>query len=382
MQHTQRLILGFLFIFLISCQNEEDKKKSLEYSVKWNSETLTCIAETGFYPRMNRIKDNSLMVVYENGKGDVALKRSLDEGSTWSEPTIIYESFEYSDEDQSSKINIANPEFIQLSNGDLLLACNLRPAKEGVYPFSIALKRSTDNGETWGEEQVIYEASTYFRDGCWEPSFLALPDGTLHVYFANEYPYTESDEQEISMLSSNDNGMTWDSDATTVSFRKGHRDGMPVAVVDGKDIVVSIEDNVAGMFHPYIVSSNLKDSWSTAVTGTSDKRHNALSNPLPSKVYAGAPYIIKTDIGVYLLSYQTTYNRTTNWELSTMEVVVSNTTSNFKNPSRPFNVPLSKEAKWNALTDLGKGEVAALSSTNFQSDKIGIWIIKGQILKK
>ncbi|HXL00819.1 MAG TPA: exo-alpha-sialidase, partial [Dysgonamonadaceae bacterium] len=94
---------------------------------------------------------------------------------------------------------------------------------------------------------------------------------------------------------------------------------------------------------------------------------------------AGAPYLIRTDGGYYVLSYQTTNNRTSNWELSTMEVVVSDKPSDFISPSQPFVVPLSKEAKWNSLCDLGNGEIAAVSSTNFKFDKIGIWMIKGEI---
>ncbi len=382
MRYSQGLIICFFFIIFVSCQNEDDKEKSIDYSIKWNNKTLTCIAEEGYYPRMHRIKDNSLLAFYENGKGDVVTKRSEDEGASWSDANLVYESFVYENNNQSSKVNISNPEFIQLSNGDLLFACNLRPVKDGIYPFSIALKRSTDNGVTWNQEQIVYKAATSFKDGCWEPSFLALHDGSLQLYFANEYPYTDSDEQEISMLSSKDNGVTWTSEAKTVSFRKNHRDGMPVAVLDGENIAIAIEDNIAGQFHPYIVSGSINDNWSTSVTGESDKRHPALANPLPKNVYAGAPYLIKTDMGVYLLSYQTTENRTDNWERSTMEVVVSKTTNYFKNPSHPFNVPLSKEAKWNSLTDLGKGEIAALSSTNFQSERVGVWMIKGQIIKK
>ncbi|MDD2476303.1 MAG: sialidase family protein [Dysgonamonadaceae bacterium] len=331
---------------------------------------------------MHRIIDNSLLILYENGKGNIVSKRSIDEGVSWSEAKIIYKSYVYENQGKSTKINIANPEFIQLSNGDIVAGFNLRPATNGIHPFSIAVKRSTDNGCTWGIEQVIYEAHPRFNDGCWEPSFLTLPDGTLHLYFANEYPYTESDEQEISMLSSIDNGVSWTKEAKTVSFRENHRDGMPVAILDEDNIVIAIEDNVSGQFQPYIISGSINDNWTTCISGASQKRYNALSTPLSENVYAGAPYLIKTDIGVYLLSYQTTKNRTNNWAKSTMEVVISETANNFKNPSQPFNVPLNKEAKWNSLTDLGKGEIAALSSTNFQSEKVGVWIIKGQIIKK
>ena len=381
MRYLRSLILCFFFILSISCQNETEKEKVADYFIEWNNESLVCIADNGFYPRMRRINDNSLLAFYENGKGDVVFKRSMDEGSTWSESNVAYKSFVYENQGQSAKVNIANPEFIQLNNGDLLLACNLRPAKDGVYPFSIAIKRSTDNGHTWESEQVIYKAHNSFRDGCWEPSFLALPDGTLQIYFANEFPYTESDEQEISMISSSDNGVTWTQEAKTVSFRAKHRDGMPVAVLDGEDIAIAIEDNVSGQFKPYIIKGNIKGNWTTHVTDTSANGKYALINPLPNNVYAGAPYLIKTDNNLFVLSYQTTENRTDDWEKSTMEVVVNNTTNNFKNPSQPFKVPLDKEAKWNSLTDLGNGEIAALSTTNFQTDKIGVWMIKGQILK-
>ena len=382
MQYPQSLVLWLFFISFVSCQNENEMRKVADYTIEWDNETIVCIADNGFYPRMRRINDNSLLTFYENGKGDVVFKRSTDEGATWSESNVAYKSFVYENQDQSSKVNIANPEIIQLENNDLLLACNLRPAKDGVYPFSIAIKRSTDNGYTWEPAQVIYKAHNRFRDGCWEPSFLELPDGTLQIYFANEFPYTESDEQEISMISSSDNGHAWSQDAKTVSFRKGYRDGMPVAVLDGEDIAISIEDNVSGQFKPYIIKGNMNDNWTTHITATSDNRNYALTNPLPDNVYAGAPYLIKTDDNLFVLSYQTTENRTDDWERSTMEVAISNTTSNFKNPSQPFKVPLNKEAKWNSLTDLGDGEIAALSTTNFRSDNIGIWMIKGQIINK
>lgn len=383
MQYSQRLIVCLFFIIVVSCNYAENKEKSNDYFIKWDNETLTCISEKGYYPRMRRIKDNSLLVFYENGKGDIEFKRSFDEGVSWSETTIVYESFEYEDQNQgqSTRIKIFNPELIQLGNGDLLLACNLRPVKDGIYPFSIALKRSTDNGSTWEKERVVYKAHTSFKDGCWEPSFLALPDGTLQLYFANEFPYTESDEQEISMLSTIDNGVTWTQEAKTVSFRKNHRDGMPVAVLDGQNIVIAIEDNVMGQFfHPYLISGSIRDNWTTYISGTSPNRYNALTNPLSKDEYGGAPYLIKTDIGLYVLSYQTTKGRTDYWENSTMEVVISKTVKNFGNPSQPFNVPLNKEAKWNSLTDLGDGVIAALSSTSFQSGMVGIWMITGKIL--
>lgn len=382
MSDIRQLIL-ILFLALISCHAQENRDTQ-DYFIEWEKSSLVCIAGEGAYPRLRRLHDNSLLAVYENRRGDVVVKKSTDDGATWSDAVMAYERFDYKDKESgnSTQVNIANPEIIQLDNGNILLACNLRPISEGIHPFSIALKTSEDNGATWSDTQTLFEAAPRFKDGCWEPSFLMLSDETIQIYFANEFPYQQSEEQEISMISSADNGKTWSENPRTVSFRKGFRDGMPVAVHDGTHICVIIEDNVSGQFKPYIVRSTMEDAWQNPVSEKSSDRYLALETPLPDTVYAGAPYLICTDKGMYVLSYQTTENRTSNWELSTMEVVLSDTPSRFRNPSQPFNVPLSKEAKWNSLADLGNNTIAALASTNFNSDKIGIWMIKGKIIHK
>lgn len=386
MQYLERLIIASLILLsLLYCQSNrtyENEEEVLDYFIEWDNASLVCIADEGGYPRLIRLNNGSLLVVYENRRGDVVLKTSNDEGVSWSNEVMSFEAFDHKDINtgKTIRVNIANPEVVQLTNGDLLLAVNLRPNTEGVYPFSIALKRSEDFGVTWSDANIIYKAAAWFKDGCWEPSFLVLPDETIQIYFANEFPYQQSDEQEISVVSSSDNGITWDSEPITVSFRQGHRDGMPVSVHDGKAVYVVIEDNISGQFKPWIVSDLIDNKWGDFVSGNSSKRYSALKESLPDTVYAGAPYLIKTESGFYLISYQTTENRSSYWEHSTMEVVLSEKPFNFRNASRPFNVPLDKEAKWNSLADLGDNYIAALSTTNFNSDKIGVWLIKGRIV--
>lgn len=384
MQYIERLIFLSVFLFAaLSCENRENQAEK-DYFIEWDNTSLVCIAEEGGYPRLIKLVDESLLAVYENRRGDVVIKKSFDNGSTWSDPVVSFEAFNFTDTKtgEETRVNIANPEIIQLPDGDLLLAVNLRPRIEGIYPFSIALKRSIDNGATWSDADILFQAAELFRDGCWEPSFLLLPDGTIQIYFANEYPYQESDEQEISVLTSADNGFVWDSQPKKVSFRQNHRDGMPVGVHDGESVYVVIEDNVSGQFKPWIIRSSIKNSWEYPILEESPGRYAALKNNLPDTVYAGAPYIIRTDSGIYLISYQTTENRSSNWELSTMEVVISDKPYDFRNSTQPFDVPLNKEAKWNSLSDLGNNTIAALGSTNFNSEKTGVWMIKGKIVLK
>lgn len=388
MSYIFNVIVGFI-LMASSCQknnqpeiNEKPYNKDYPY-IAWDIISLRRIAAQGAYPRMHVLNDKSLMLVYERGDGNVVLRKSENGGNTWGKEQIVYTSYEYTNPDngRSAKIHIANPEFIQLPNDDILFACNLRPDNAEVFPYAIAIKRSTDKGATWSEAKIVYEAAPRFDDGCWEPAFLHLPNGEVQLYFANENPYRASNEQEISMIASNDNGNTWTTTHKTVSFRSNHRDGMPVPIVDDDKIRVAIEDNVSGQFKPYIVSNPIADNWKTPVWANSEYRYSALKEALPANVYAGAPYLIKTDGGFYVLSYQTTRDRASDWKRSTMEVVISDEDGrNFKNPSRPFTVPLDKEAKWGSVCDIGNGNIMAVTSTNFNSSTVGIWLIKGKIV--
>ncbi|WP_237706108.1 exo-alpha-sialidase [Thermophagus xiamenensis] len=328
------------------------------------------------YPRIRRLKEGVLMAIYETN-GNVEIIKSEDNGHTWSDATILFEKHTQS----SVTINKANGELIQLSNGDLVAGCNYRPSRDGMAPFAIAVSRSTNLGETWTTPQVIYEAGKEFANGCWEPSFLELPSGELQVYFANEGPYTQSDEQEISMLSSLDYGISWSKESVKVSFRKNHRDGMPVPVIAGNEIVMAIEDNVSGQFKPYIVRTSLENPWEIPVDGASSNRHVAHESQLPDQVYAGAPYLMQLPSGELLLSYQTTRGRSSNWELSTMEVAIGDSRGlQFSRITQPFEVPMDREAKWNSISLWDRNTVVAASSTTFRSPISEVWIILGHVI--
>ena len=115
------------------------------------------------------------MAVYDIS-GNSEMIQSKDLGKTWSEPVITFKRHVFTNSNgETTDVRIANSELCQLQNGDLIIACNYRPAKSEIAPFAIAISRSSNLGQSWTEDKVIYEAQPRFIDGCWEPSFYNFP---------------------------------------------------------------------------------------------------------------------------------------------------------------------------------------------------------------
>lgn len=392
------LFYGFLVLLTASCGDSSDGSgesfvRQTDIAVDgvriaWDYSSMQRLAPQNGrslpwagYSRVKRLSGGLLCSVYE-AQGNVELITSEDDGVTWSAPTVVFEHFTATSNNNSTNVNISNGELIELANGDWVVGCNYRPSQGGIAPFSIAVKRSKDKGASWLLAQVLYEAGNTFENGCWEPAFLQLPSGELQVYFANEGPFTSSSEQNISMKWSNDNGETWSEGVKTVCFRGGRRDGMPVPILLDNEIVVSIEDNNIGQFKPYIVRTSLTDNWSEPVLANSPNRESALQTPLADPIYAGAPYIVRLPSGEVILSYQSSENRNSpNDERSVLTVAVGDKTArNFEKITVPFNVPIDREARWNSLAIWDNQTIVASSTTNFNSPNCEVWMIKGHVI--
>ncbi|MBF9014425.1 MULTISPECIES: sialidase family protein [unclassified Oceanispirochaeta] len=381
------LLLSASFL-LLSCQTEYDDLDDSDVAgrskIHWVESSLRKVSALSntfislSYPRLEELNDGSLLLVYESvSHKKVMLSKSVDGGYSWSEATVVFSGV--------NQINPSVPEIIELSEGTLLMAVNYRP--EEPYSvgrnFSIAVKISRDSGESWGVSNVLYEGGHEFENGCWEPSFLELPGGEIQLYFADEAPYTNSDEQNISILRSFDKGLSWSREPEIVSFREGGRDGMPVPLFleDRNQIILGIEDKNVGAFKPSILTEGLVDSWRPLVVSYDYRRsYMPLATEVSDSVYMGAPYLQRLPSGEVLLSMQTNYERGGDWDLSHQMVLVGDASGqDFAHPSYPFAVPLDKRALWNSIEVLSDGRIIALTSTNAYSDdgSVEIWIIDG-----
>jgi hypothetical protein len=328
------------------------------------------------YPRMIQLYDKTLVCVYEVSGGNIECIKSGDKGNTWSAPVIVAT--------RQNGINMAVPEIIELQDHSLLVSYNPRPSPiDSTRHFGIRTKKSYNGGLTWMDERLLYEAGSKFENGCWEPAQIQLPSGEVQLFFSNEGVYTKSNEQNISIFRSYDNGLTWTAQPQIVSFRSGKRDGMPVPVlsIDKKEILCSIEDNAVGQFKPSIIRASLKDNWRTLNNGKGDNRNRALKEKLSNDIYAGAPYLRQLTTGETILSYQSTEGRNKNWTNACMNVVVGNAKGkNFAGKNIPFDVPVNKSGLWNSLCILDDNTIIALTSTNaFALGATEVWMIKGHI---
>jgi hypothetical protein len=362
--------------------------------IAWDFNTLVKVssnqARYSGYARLIQLADSSLIGVYE-AEGSVYCVKSTDVGKTWSDQVLIAP--------RAGGVNMAVPDILQLKDHSLLACYNPRPGRRPVDTtkhFGIKTKKSYDGGKTWTEERTLYQADYLFDNGCWEPSAIQLPNGDIELFFANENPYRQSNEQCISMVKSKDGGLSW-SAARTTSFRPHSRDGMPSPILlqNGKEMAYSIEDNGFKNFKPTIIRSTLKDDWAKPVGANDANRNFALANKVPDSLYLGAPYLRQLKTGETILSYQGTEGRINNMNHSDMKVVIGdNEARNFDRKTVPFLVAKNRSALWNSLSVLNDNTVVALASMNYQApidpfsadtarsvdNSVRVWMIKGHVI--
>lgn len=79
----------------------------------------------------------------------------------------------------------ANPDFIELNDGRILLAYQWR-YKKGYNDLAhtnencgVGIMTSSDGGRSWSKARSVY------RGRCWEPAMLQLPSGEIQMYITS-----------------------------------------------------------------------------------------------------------------------------------------------------------------------------------------------------
>lgn len=325
--------------------------------LNWDPSTLRLIQEGGSFGRMIRLANREILVSYEWGD-QIYVKRSADEGVTWTPPQRLTD-FPYG--------SSTTPEAAVLLDGSVLLAYNERPS-DGRHAYTIRICFSRDQGKTWGEFRTVFQAGTTVLTAAWEPSVIQLPGGEVQLYFSNGKPYNNW-WQEISLMRSWDGGATWTEPERTI-YRPQSRDGMagPLLLNNGQ-LVIAIEDNgLWGNFKPAIVPGP-----------GGGLGYPALETMPAQAVYVGAPYIRQLPTGETLMSVQNAEGRLdiTTQNYANMVVYFGDSQArNFKNPTTPFPILATASALWNALFIKNGVTVTAISSTTLNG-VFGLWTIDG-----
>ncbi len=159
---------------------------------------------TAIYPRIKKMADGRYIMFCQGGQ--IASKiyyYTSDDLKTWSGGTLLFEPYPVVTSAGDDTRCFSTVDAVVLENGDILAACSYRASAGYKHNIDcgIMLRRSTDNGATWSDEEVIFEGTN------WEPYLLQLPDGRVQCYFTDCLPKDRN--SGTSVITSLDGGRTW-----------------------------------------------------------------------------------------------------------------------------------------------------------------------------
>lgn len=249
-----------------------------------NVSNLGYVEKDLYYPRAKRLSDGAILLSYSNHHYgfDIYASRSEDNGATWSDAFCIAHSYDTTCVTSEGKtvpdrIVYVNPDFTELQDGRIIMAFQWRYFKGyGDLPKTnencgIMVSFSQDKGRTWDTPREVY------RGRCWEPAFLQLPSGEIHMYITSSQDIKDKTSYPRTMvIRSFDGGATWQGkpccgidDNEVVSRTIDERfayDGMPTGILldDGRGIAVPLESwhgRIVVDQTPIIVKTTMEENW-------------------------------------------------------------------------------------------------------------------------
>lgn len=168
------------------------------------------------YPRVKKCSDGSYVMLYQQDQvASTIYYTKSDDLLSWAQGKRLFTPYDVTTTaGVTDNRRFSSADAAVLSNGDILAVVAFRANK--AYRTSpadngIMMKRSTDNGASWSDEQVIYVGTT------WEPYLLELPSGELQCYFTDTEPQLKN--SGTSMIVSHDGGKTWTPEGVSNAYK-------------------------------------------------------------------------------------------------------------------------------------------------------------------
>ncbi|WEK36092.1 MAG: exo-alpha-sialidase [Candidatus Pseudobacter hemicellulosilyticus] len=330
------------------------------------------------YGRMYRLPNQDLLLTYgcgpdaSNTRVNIVLRRSSDNGVTWSSPEILLDGM-----NSSYYRGFANAELLVMQNGWLMLTFGGKAKVDDNVHNDVQIAISKDNGYTWG-------APVYISKGrYWEPYLIQLPDGEIELFWSSEAKWFPSSDvqQEILMSRSKDNGLSW-STPITVAYATGMRDGMPTPLIlkDNKGMVFTIE-SIRDSKSPYVLWSSMEARWNYQNYGTMDNKRRWLA--ITENKFGAAPHIVQLGTGETLLAFQENDGRVVDdWRRATMLVYRGNSVArNFERISDPWpDLPTTDGAYYSSLFVKDQHQVVMVTTKYLPDNRSEIWWKEGRLV--
>lgn len=355
---------------------------TIAHRIEWNDpSTARKISQDGTFGEYGRIErvgeSDTLLLVYHGGPGNgdwinIYMRRSFDNGETWEDQEILMDLADHRD----SYWRFCTPEILYLQNGWILVAyeANARPDEN---QSSVQILISRDSALTWQDPVIIRTGRT------WEPSMVQLPHGELELFYSSEAKWWPDGPlyQDIQVIRSTDNGESW-SDPQVVAYYPEKRDGMPVPVVlqGNKGVALAIETVNVGD-SPYIVQRDMDAPWILTTSNFEASPHRWLVNDFSG--HGGAPYLIQLPTGETILSAH--IYRGGDWHQNNYQQVLigDNDARNFEGLTSPWGVlPWDESAVNNSLFLKNDTTIVTISTRMFPDGSGGLYWLEGKIVPK
>ncbi|GAA1341673.1 hypothetical protein GCM10009635_55310 [Actinocatenispora thailandica] len=272
--------------------------------------------QNAHYARIKRMRDGRFILFYQDSPQAWNIYCTTGRDlKHWAAPKKLFSSHKILDGADDRCYSSGDARV--LDNGDILAVCSFRANHRFSLDMKLdglMLRRSTDNGRTWQDEQVIYVGAN------WEPFVHQTGSGEVQVYFTHSAPKRAVENTKgstgVAIIRSFDRGRTWTPHVTDYPYAayrvaqqytrtnddgvKMFTDQMPSALQINSNggIALAMESHLAN--GDYLISlAYTAHDWPVELgmdePGPADRQNN---------VFLGAaPYLARFPSGATVLSY-------------------------------------------------------------------------------